>query len=102
MTDSTPSWLVRLTYRAPAPADHGGHLTEYVKQERCFDHTAAHATARRWANTPLPPGAVDPNIEIEHRDANGRSLRTEPWTIPDQPAPTRREAVDQARRRLAG
>lgn len=102
MTDSTPSWLVRLTYRAPAPTDHGPHLAEYVKQELCFEHAGAHAIARRWANTPLPAGATDPVIEIEHRDANGRSLRTEPWAIPDQPAPTRRQAVEQARRRLAG
>lgn len=102
MTDDAPSWLVRLTYRAPAPADHGGHTTEWVKQERCFDHAGAHAIARRWANTPLPAGATDPVIEIEHRDSNGRSLRTEPWTIPDRPAPTTREAVAEARRRLAG
>ncbi len=102
MTDDAPCWLVRLTYRAPAPEDRNGRLIDLVKQQRCIAHDVAHDVARRWANTPLPTGAVDPTIQIEHRAGDGRLLRIEDWTIPAQPTPTRRQAVEEARRRLAG
>lgn len=101
MTDEAPCWLVRLTYRAPAPEDRNGRLIDLVKQQRCIAHDVAHDVARRWANTPSPPAPSTPPSR-SNTAGDGRLLRIEDWTIPAQPTPTRRQAVEEARRRLAG
>lgn len=83
------TYLVRLLWTAPGPADHtrGAPVTQQ-RTEACPNHAAAHAVARQWATSELPAG-TDHTLTIEIR--NGLNVRTEPWRI----GSTRSEAAEQ-------
>ena len=95
-TDGAPTWLVRLTYQVPSE---GGRYVDQLRQERCVAHATAHATARRWATQPLPAGAMDAQLEIEHRAEDGRLIRVEPWELGHAHS-TAAETLEGARRHL--
>lgn len=92
------TWLVRLWYLAPAPDDRNGRLEDFVRQEQFHEHGAAHGTARRWANQPLPAGAVTPEIWIEERIGT-RTVRVENWALGHRRS-TQAQSLDQARQHL--
>ncbi len=97
MTDSgAHSWLVRLSYTVPAHGTHNARTVDEIRQERHEQHPSAHATARRWANNPLPAGATNAVLWIEERGPDGRLVRVEDWEL-GHTRSTAAEALDRAR-----
>lgn len=94
MTDH--AFIVRLTWTEPGPVDHnhGAPITRTRTQAEPT-HNAAHATARRWATTDLPPG-TNHTLTIEIRTPTG--TRTEPWRIGSH----RSEAAEHLEARRTG